>query len=132
MRLFVLLAAFILSFCSVSIKAQRTILIRNVNIVDVENGKLQKNKHVLIKDSIITSITDGGGQVKIQADTVIDGTGRYLMPGLWDMHTHMWNDATTFPLLIGNGTTGVRGMFEYMSNANRWRENISTGKIAGP
>jgi len=44
----------------------------------------------------------------------------------------MWNDATTFPLLIGNGITGVRGMFEYMSNVTRWRENINTGKIAGP
>jgi len=110
----------------------QTILIKNVNIVDTENGKLISSRHVLIRDGIISQVTKGEVILTIKPDTVVDGTGRYLMPGLWDMHTHIWNEATTFPLLIANGITGVRGMFEMMNNVNRWREDISKGKIAGP
>lgn len=113
-------------------KGQQTTLLKNVNIVDVENGKLLVNKHILITDSIITEIFDGKKQVKIKADTVIDGKGLFLMPGLWDMHTHIWNDVNTFPLFIANGITGVRGMFEQMSNVNTWRANAATGKKEGP
>jgi hypothetical protein len=110
----------------------QTILIKKVNIVDVENGSILANRHVLVKDGIISQIDDGNKMLKIKADTVVDGEGRYLLPGLWDMHTHIWSDATTFPLLIANGVTGVRGMFETMYNVNNWRKNIAQGKIVGP
>lgn len=115
-----------------SIKAQHVILIKNVNIIDVEKGKLIKNQHVIIRDSIISEIISGKRMLKIKADTVIDGKDRYLIPGLWDMHTHTWNESTTFPLLIANGVTGIRGMFDDMNNVKRWRQNISLGKIIGP
>ena len=110
----------------------QTIFIKRINIIDVEGGKIISNKHVIIKDGVISQVVDGNIMLKIKADTVIEGEGKYLMPGLWDMHTHVWNDATTFPLLIANGVTGIRGMFENMYSVNKWRENISKGKITGP
>jgi imidazolonepropionase-like amidohydrolase len=66
------------------------------------------------------------------ADTVIDGTGRYLIPGLWDMHTHVWSDMFIFPLLIANGVTGIRGMFEDVNASNGWKEKMAAGKLDGP
>lgn len=110
----------------------QTTLIRQVNIVDVEKGNIISNKQVVITGGIISQIADGDIRLKIKADTVIDGKGKYLIPGLWDMHTHVWNDATTFPLLIANGVTGIRGMFENMYGVNKWRENIRNKKITGP
>jgi Amidohydrolase family len=132
MRFFiqVLLPAFLL--LAKTGTAQQTILIKNIHIVDVEKGKLLKNKNVFISNAIITSITNPDKKTKVKADTVIDGTGNYLIPGLWDMHTHVWNDATTFPLLIANGIIGMRGMFDDIRNVNNWREKINAGTLAGP
>ncbi|MBX9784838.1 MAG: amidohydrolase family protein [Chitinophagaceae bacterium] len=124
-----LLTATALIVCTI-IFAQPTLLIKNATIVDVEKGKLIPNQQVLISNGFISSISPAKKQIK--ADSVIDGKGMYLIPGLWDFHTHIWNDATTFPLLIANGITGVRGMFEDVKNVKKWRENISAGKYAGP
>jgi hypothetical protein len=124
----------LLSICFLitkSITAQQTILIENIHIVDVEKGRLLKHKNVFISNGVITSITNTN-KPATKADTVINGTDQYLIPGLWDMHTHVWNDATTFPLLIANGITGIRGMFDDMRNINNWREKINAGTLVGP
>jgi Amidohydrolase family len=104
----------------------QTVLIKNAVIVDVEDGKLISNRQLLIRNGVIESIHKSNASVT--TDSVIDAKGMYLIPGLWDFHTHIWNDATTFPLLIANGVTGVRGMFEDVNNVKRWRQNISDGK----
>jgi len=113
-----------------SLTAQRTVLIKDVTIVDVENLRLIKNQDVLIKDSLIAQIVKTGKT--LTADTIVNGTGRFLIPGLWDMHTHIWSDVTNFPLLIANGVTGVRGMFDGMSNVRNWRKKMQSGAITGP
>jgi hypothetical protein len=111
--------------------AQRTLLIRDVHVVDVEKGTLLKNAQVLIKDSVITQIITRKQNIK--ADTVIEGGNRYLIPGLWDMHTHIWDDQQFFPLLIANGVTGVRDMFEYnIAVVRNWSKEITAGKKIGP
>jgi hypothetical protein len=110
--------------------AQQTVLIKQVNIIDVEKGRVIKNANVLIRDTAIASITIGKSNYK--ADTIIDGSNRYLIPGLWDMHTHLWNDSTFFPLLLANGVTGVRDMFNIIESIHSWRKNIASGRIAGP
>lgn len=104
----------------------QTTLIKNAVIVDVEKGKLLNNRQLLINNGIITVISKS--KTLLRADSVIDAKGMYLIPGLWDFHTHIWNDATTIPLLIANGVTGVRGMFEDVNNVKRWRQNMSDGK----
>lgn len=129
-KIFIFCSLFFLSLPSSN--AQQLLLIKNVTIVDVENSRLLKNQDVFIKDSLIISIKGTKKQAAVKAAVVIDGRGKFLIPGLWDMHTHIWNDATTFPLLIANGITGVRGMFDVMSNVTKWRENIRSGKINGP
>jgi hypothetical protein len=106
--------------------------IANVNVVDVENGIVLPNRHVLINKGVIEAITDAAKNSIPVADSIVPAKGMYLLPGFWDMHTHIWGEATTFPLLIANGITGVRGMFEQMSNVNTWRKEIAAGIISGP
>ncbi|WP_205513498.1 amidohydrolase family protein [Longitalea arenae] len=127
MRKLLLLAVSILLLQA--IRAQHTILIRQVNIVDVEKGTIIKNADVLIRDTAILTIATR--QSDLKADTVIDGSNRYLIPGLWDMHVHMWTDAW-FPLLLANGVTGVRDMFFFIQLIQGWKKKIASNEIAGP
>ena len=86
-------------------------LITNVNIVDVNTGKILKNKTIAIDNNRISAIYNeeiAGSDSTI----VIDGNGKYLIPGLWDMHAHYkWSHVDLDPLLIANGITGVREMW---------------------
>ena len=86
-------------------------LITNVNVVDLNTGKILKNKFVAIDSNRISAIYDSE-IVGLGSTLVIDGEGKYLIPGLWDMHAHYkWDHVEIDPLLIANGITGVREMW---------------------
>jgi imidazolonepropionase-like amidohydrolase len=76
----------ILIFLAFEINAQTT-LIKNVNIFDGKNEKLLTGYDVLIEKNLISKI--GNGLDAPDGTTVIDGSGRTLMPGLLDAHVHM-------------------------------------------
>ncbi len=61
---------------------------------------------------------------------IVDATGKFLIPGLWDMHVH-WYSRDAFTLFIANGVTGVRQMFGN-SDLLRWRDQIAKGSLLGP
>jgi imidazolonepropionase-like amidohydrolase len=89
-------------------------LITNVNVVDVKTGKILKNKTIAIDSNRISAIYDNE-IVGSDSTIVIDGKGKYLIPGLWDMHAHYkWSHVDLDPLLIANGIIGVREMWGNM------------------
>lgn len=92
-------------------------LIRNVAIVDVETGVLRSNQNVVVRDGKIVSIGSTGISQTDESLILIDGTKQYLMPGLWDMHTHSTKLSSQYqhPLFIANGITGVRDLWGCMS-----------------
>lgn len=103
----ILLIPFISASCVIS----HDCLITNVNVVDVKTGKILKNKTIAIDKNRISAIYDYE-IVGSDSTVVIDGNGKYLIPGLWDMHAHYkWSHADLDPLLIANGITGVREMW---------------------
>lgn len=59
-------------------------------------------------------------------------TGKFLIPGLWDMHVHIQETERSFPMFIANGVTGVRNMGGNMEKLFQWREEVTSGKILGP
>ena len=93
---------------------------------------------------VITSahITSVSGSEKLQPPKnarVIDATGQYLIPGLWDMHVHSafgdWFPGgrdIILPLFIANGVTGVRDMGGDVPVLLGWRKEIADGAIIGP
>jgi hypothetical protein len=115
--------------------AQGLLAIKNVSIVDVKHNKIQTGKTVVIRNNKIVSINDN---VDIPKDAnILDGQGKYLIPGLWDMHVHTLSDKRyvySFPLLIANGVTGVREMGNNLSieEVNQIRKDIEQGKMLGP
>jgi len=89
-------------------------VIKDVNIINVENGEILQNMTVFINSKQISLIEKFDKIRLYNSDKIIDGSGKYLIPGLWDMHTHLINEPYTkevfYPLFIANGITGIRVM----------------------
>jgi len=63
---------------------------------------------------------------------VVDASGKFLIPALWDMHVHTENAERDFPMFVANGVLGVRNMAGVAKDVFRWREETASGKIVGP
>jgi hypothetical protein len=74
-------------------KAQQTLTITHVTIIDTVTGKTQPNTTVMVQGNRITAIAPSTSMVA-KAGQIVDGTGDFLIPGLWDMHTHVYFDST--------------------------------------
>ena len=87
--------------------------ITHVTVVDTETGKEIYDRTVVISGGRISEVRDSKG-IKPPAGTkVVDGTGKYLIPGLWDMHVHAVVAERLdrmFPTFVANGVLGIRDM----------------------
>lgn len=98
----------VFSSCSIG---KVDIIIRNVNIINVETGDILYHRDVAIKDQYIAKIAGGKKLPQTDGTQLIDGTDKYLIPGLWDMHVHLNLDYEEYlQLYLANGVTGVREM----------------------
>lgn len=95
---------FLLSFCSSTPDELFDLIITNVNLIDGTDSPLQSGMNVYIKDRRIHAITKNKPQ---QTSNLIDGTDKYLMPGLFDCHVHTTKFRETFPKLMHYGVTSV-------------------------
>jgi imidazolonepropionase-like amidohydrolase len=126
----------ILLFLTVNIYSQKRVnhnyLITNVSIIDVQNGNLLTNQSIGIDSNRISKIYKT--VVWPSATTiVINGEGKFLIPGLWDMHIHYhWNYKQTTPFLLANGIIGIREMFGDITNITMIREKEKSGVFIGP
>ena len=75
-----------------------------------ETGKEARDRTVIVSGDKISNITDSRSTTTPANAKIVDGRGKYLIPGLWDMHVHGTNYESTLPLYIANGVTGVREM----------------------
>ena len=133
MKKAILLIACLLITLSISAqKITADYLIQEVNVIDVVNGTIYPNQQVAIQGDKIIAVSD----IKIRTNKsvqIIDGRGKYLIPGLWDMHTHYnWNYRSSNPLLIANGITGIREMWGVPDTIQKIREATANGKMLAP
>ncbi|MBV8820396.1 MAG: hypothetical protein JO022_18695, partial [Acidobacteriaceae bacterium] len=106
------------------------LVIRNVTVVDVVSGVERPKQSVLIRNKQIAAVAE---TVAAAPTThVVNGAGKFLIPGLWDMHVHLWYRDHQFPLYLANGVTGVRDMGSDLSWVNQWRDQMKAGKLLGP
>lgn len=131
------IAAFCLLVHVLPLPAQADLVIVNVNIVDVANGKILPNQMVVVKGKRITYA--GKAKNLPQAKEIVLGEGKYLMPGLWDNHVHFGGDTLIdeneqlLPLYLAMGVTAVRDCAGDISlSVLQWRREIQEGKRIGP
>jgi hypothetical protein len=105
-----------------------------VTVVDVEQGKLVPDQRVVIAGNRIKAV--GSSRLKLPTGAqVVDARGKYLIPGLWDLHTHTDTMASSFyPLFIATGVTGIRDAYAFISTETqvRWWREILAGARVGP
>jgi hypothetical protein len=119
----------------------------HVNVVDVRNGAVAVDQTILIEGQRITRVVPAA-QLRLPASArVVDGRGKYVIPGLLDMHAHLTLSGRPaeieFPLFIAHGVTGVRVMGadcrrparatpDCLENHREWQRRIETGALLGP
>lgn len=111
----------------------QSIVIKNVTVIDATGAPARKKLSVAIDGARIGTIAKKIKHVPRSA-VVIDGTGKFLIPGLWDMHMHLGPPEIFFPLLVANGITGVREMFTGipMPVIRQWRTRADAPRIVAP
>lgn len=109
-----------------------SLAITHVTIVNLNGEPPKPEMTVLIRTGKI-SVIGKTGQTRIPENaTQFDGTGKFLMPGLWDMHVHILTPERDFPMFIANGVLGVRNMGGVPKDVFRWRADIASGRVLGP
>jgi len=109
----------------------RTLAITGVNVVDVVDGRILPNSTVTISGETIASVAQNGAPPA--GARVVDGGGRFLIPGLWDMHAHMEASGDSWlPLYVANGVTGIRDMGSDLDLILKMRQATSSGRVVGP
>jgi len=104
-------------------------LIRGVRWFDAPAAHMRGPSDIWIADGRIAEVV-APGTLKTAPDRVIDGNGRTLLPGLWDMHAHMWSGSGLMHL--AGGVTGVRDPGNQNSDLMRTKQRIERGEIPGP
>ena len=114
------------------------LIFTNVTVVNVRDGTSQPGMTVVIRDQRITAIAK---QAIIEVDRnvqVVNATGQYLIPGLWDMHVHLTlrpepklASEILLPLLVAHGVVGVRDMGGDWEQIQQLRQEFAGGKLAG-
>lgn len=104
-----------------------TYLITNVNIIPMNQDTVLVNKMVYIKDGIIESISEA---IDIKGIEIFDAKGKYLVPGLIDMHVHVW-DRYELGLYLSKGVTAVRNLWG-MPMHLRIKEDVNNDEIISP
>jgi imidazolonepropionase-like amidohydrolase len=119
--------------------ADQALAFAHVNVIDATGSPVQPDMTVVVQGQRITEVGKAG-HVKIPNNAKrIDAGGKFLIPGLWDMHVHTifgtWvpqDEKITLPLFVANGITGVRDMGSDLEPVKRWRSEIAAGRLLGP
>jgi len=105
----------------------------DVTVIDGTGAAPHAGLTVLVEGDRITRVGPSG-EVRVPASaTIVDGAGRTLIPGLWDVHVHLSKlRASALPLFVANGVTGVRDTGGEWPELARWRRQIEAGERIGP
>jgi imidazolonepropionase-like amidohydrolase len=127
-----LLLCFALSALGTATTSPSQIAITHITIIDVRDGSRQQDMSVLISGDRI-GVIGSSKKVQLPKQTrVIDGHGKFLIPGLWDMHVHTDGEDRVLRLHLAYGITGIRDMAGDVAKLADARRRITSGELTGP
>jgi len=145
-NLILLSISLILTACSSDPSQDPITVFTNVNVIPMDSEQILMDQTVIIDGDRIVDVVPSGGITLPSGATIIDGSGKYLMPGLAEMHGHVpptdpgpdapdyfddeYVESTLF-LYLSAGVTTVRGMLGY-ENQLELKERVNSGELVGP
>ncbi len=121
--------------------AKTPLAITHVTIIH-PTGAPQRDMTIVVSDGVIewTGKSSDAKRPAHKGELVVDARRKFLIPGLWDMHTHIaginahpsWAKSVLIPLLVANGITGIRDMGGDLEALKEWRREIESGAMIGP
>lgn len=115
------------------------VLIKNGSVINLEDGTISVS-NIFINNNRITKITTDASLSDVEAKATIDATGKYIVPGFWDNHTHFRGgdslidvNKNFLKLFMANGITTVRDAGgDLTSSVLEWRKAIANNELVGP
>jgi imidazolonepropionase-like amidohydrolase len=120
---------------------QGDVMIRHVTVIDVEHARAVKEQAVVLRGKDVVAVGKDGEIARAwQAQNVVEGKGRFLIPGLWDMHVHFGGgpdlieeNKALLPLYVAHGVTTIRDCSgDLPEQVLQWRGEIAGGTLFGP
>ena len=114
--------------------AQERIAFTHVAIIDGTAPNPRMDQTVVIRGTRIITVGASQSTAVPAGARVVDGRGKFLMPGLWDMHVHtsIIGGRALLALYVANGVTGVRDMAGDWDTLTKWRREIAANQLVGP
>jgi hypothetical protein len=119
--------------------ADPVLAFRHVNVIDAAGSPVRPDMTVVVEGQRIVNLGKSGDVQIPKSAKIVDAAGKFLIPGLWDMHVHTifgdWipkDENIILPLFVANGVTGVRDMGSDLEAVKQWRSEIAAGKLLGP
>jgi hypothetical protein len=109
---------------------QGSLALTHVTVIDTIDGVTKPDMTVVIAGERIIGMAKSG-EIRLPENAqTVNAAGKFLIPGLWDMHVH-WYEKDYLPLFIANGVTGTRQMYG-VPMVQQWRKQIEAGQLLGP
>ncbi|WP_446745375.1 amidohydrolase family protein [Silvibacterium acidisoli] len=108
------------------------VIVTDVSTLNLESGAVSTHRDVVVVDGVITSIGPHEHREILTGTQFIDGHGKFLMPGLWDMHAHIKHPNVDFPVYLANGVLGLRNMGGEQDKVFAWDAKLKEGSLLGP
>lgn len=113
-----------------SSKVASPLVLTHVTVIDATGASSQPDMTVVIANGRITGVGKSSSVHPPKDAQLIDASGKFLIPGLWDMHVH-WADTEYLPLFLANGVTGMRIMWGFPLH-QEWRKQVEAGQLLAP
>jgi len=115
-----------------ALPAQEATVIRNVTVIPM-TGASPSRRTVIVRDGRIAAIGRTRSTPIPPGARVVDGTGKFLIPGLFEMHGHMSKTrASALGLYVVHGVTTLRDQGSEHAEVLRWRREVRSGTRVGP
>jgi cytosine/adenosine deaminase-related metal-dependent hydrolase len=111
----------------------RLLAITDVAVVDVDAGVVRRGQTLLVAGDTIAAVGPASAIAVPTRAQRLDGRGRFVIPGLWDMHTHAHRDGRArwhYPAYLAHGVTGIRDAGTFADSAAAWRARLRTDTLA--
>jgi imidazolonepropionase-like amidohydrolase len=120
--------------------ASPQLILTHVSVIDSTANAVRPDQSVVIINGRIAAVGPSARIKPARDARIVDGQGKFLVPGLWDMHVHIaglnadpaWSKQVLLPLLLANGITGVRDMGGDLDTLLAWKREIEAGTLVGP